>query len=113
MQCRYHVSQLGRLAPEFSAMDCEILVVLGDTLEKAQRYSQSLHLPFPVLSDPTRNVYLLFGLDKAFLLVQRTASVVIDRQGIIQYLKRANNPMTWLEENKELLQVVQNLSKPG
>jgi peroxiredoxin len=64
-----------------------------------------------VLADPERNVYHLFGLEKVFLFLQRTASVIVDRDGRIQYLKSASNPTTWLEESHELLRVVQNLAK--
>jgi len=88
-----------------------VLLILGDPVDKAKRYAEVLHLPFPVLADPERSVYHSYGLDKAFLFVQRTASVVVDRNGTIQYLKQAVNPMTWLAESQELLQVVQNLAK--
>jgi alkyl hydroperoxide reductase subunit AhpC len=64
-----------------------------------------------VLSDPERSVYHSYGLDKAFIFIQRTASVVVDSKGAIQYLKLAYNPMTWLQESQELLRVVQNLPK--
>ena len=109
MQCRAHAGQLGRLYESFKAEDCEILLILGDTAEKARGYSEGLHLPFPVLADPERRVYHLYGLEKVFIFLQRTASVVIDRQGIIRYMKRASNPGIWLEESKELLQVVHEL----
>jgi peroxiredoxin len=102
---------LGRLYKDFLDADCEVLLILGDPIDKAKRYAETLHLPFPVLADPERNVYHLYGLDKAFLFVQRTASVVVDRNGTIQYLKVVVNPMTWLAESQELLQVVQNLAK--
>lgn len=88
-----------------------MLLILGDPVEKARRYSEILHLHFPVLADPERSVYHQFGLDKVFHFIQRTASVVIDRQGTIRYLKSATNPMTWLEESWELLAFVKSLAK--
>jgi peroxiredoxin len=54
-------------------------------------------------------VYHRFDLERVYLVMQRTASVVVDRDGRIQYLKRATNPQTWLQESQELLQVVQGL----
>jgi hypothetical protein len=57
-------------------------------------------------------VYHRFDLERVYLVMQRTASVVVDRDGRIQYLKRATNPQTWLQESQELLQVVQGLD-PG
>jgi peroxiredoxin Q/BCP len=109
MQCRVHVAQLGRLYKDFQAAGAEVLVILGDTPDRALRYSESLHTPFPVLADPERDVYKVFGLEKAMLVIQRTASVVVDREGVIRYIKRATNPMTWLQESQELLDTTRAL----
>jgi peroxiredoxin len=111
MQCRYHVGQLGRLYPQFQSSGTEILVILGAKIEQAKSYAESLHTPFPVLADPDRTVYKLFGLEKAMLIIQRTASVVVDRKGIIRYIKRVTNPMTWLQESQELTEFIQTLAK--
>src|SRR5262249_45837455 len=110
MQCRSHVAQLGRLYPEFQAAGTDVLVILGDTMERATRYGAALSVPFPILADPDFVVYRRFGLDKVLLVAQRTASVVVDRDGTIQYLRRALNPMTWLQESQELRQVVKRLA---
>lgn len=110
MQCRAHAAQLGRLARDLQSADTEVLVILGDTLDRARQYANALKLPFPVLADPDRQVYGRFGLDKAFIVIQRTASVVVDQAGVIRYLRRATNPMTWLQESRELLRVVTSLT---
>jgi peroxiredoxin Q/BCP len=109
MQCRVHVAQLGRLYKDFQAAGAEVLIILGDSPDRALRYSESLHTPFPVLADPERDVYKVFGLEKALLVIQRTASVVVDREGVIRYIKRATNPMTWLQESQELLDTTRAL----
>ena len=109
MQCRTHVAQLGRLYPEFQAAGAEVLVILGDSEDRATRYGAALHAPFPILADPVHEVYHRFDLERVFLVVQRTAAVVVDRNGRIAYLKRATNPQAWLKESQELLQVVQGL----
>jgi peroxiredoxin len=111
MQCRSHSAQLGRLYKEFQAVNCEILLILGDPLEKARRYADSLHLPFPVLADPERSVYHRYGLEKAMIFIQRTASVVIDRNGVIRYMKSTANPMLWLQESQGLLSFVKSMPK--
>jgi peroxiredoxin len=67
--------------------------------------------PFPILSDPAHEVYHRYGLEKAYLVMQRTAAAVIDRHGTIRYLQRVTNPMAWLRENQELLQTVQQLAE--
>jgi peroxiredoxin len=101
---------LGRLYPQFQAAGTDILVILGDSPDRAARYAHVLGVPFPVLADPSREVYHRFGLEKAYLLLQRTASVVIDRSGRIRYMKRVANPMAWLQENQELVDVVKGLA---
>ena len=91
----------------------DVMVILGDSLERARQYHDLLKLPFPVLADPGRKVYTMYELEKFFLLIQRTASLVVDRFGIVRYLKRTTNPMTWLQESRELLGFVGSLSDQG
>jgi peroxiredoxin len=109
MQCRAHVAQLGRMNDEFVKAGVQILVILGDSLEHARRYAELLKAPFPVLADPERAVYHRFELQR-FIGIQRTASIIVDPNGIIHYLKRSVNPMVWLQESKELLSAVQSES---
>ena len=109
MQCRSHVAQLGRMNDEFVKAGARILVILGGTLEQARRYAEQLHAPFPVLADPERTIYHVFELQKNFIGIQHTASVIVDPNGVITYLKRAMNPTTWLAESKELIRAVQRI----
>ena len=106
MQCRSHVAQLGRLYKDFQAAGAEIVVILGDTPDRARKYAETLKTPFPVLADPDRSVYHQFDLEKALFVIQRTASVVVNRESVIRYIKRATNPMTWLQDSHELLEFV-------
>ena len=85
-------------------------MILGGSLEQAKNYANVLKLPFPVLSDPEREVYSKYELEKFFMLIQRTASIVIDREGRVQYLKRTTNPMTWLQESRELIGFVDSMN---
>lgn len=86
-------------------------MILGDAPERVRRYAELLKTPFPVLADPDRAVYYSYDLEKAFIVIQRTASVVVDRHGVIQYIKRATNPLLWLHESAELLDVVVSLGR--
>jgi peroxiredoxin len=92
---------------EFIKAGAQILVILGDTPDRARRYAEALKTPFPVLADPEREIYHRFELTKNFIGIQRTASIIVDQNGVIQYIKRSTNPMTWLQESKELLLAVQ------
>lgn len=109
MQCRAHVAQLGRMVQDFQNARADILVILGDTQERAVKYAEQLKIPFPVLADPERAVYRAFDLDKVAFVIQRTASVIVDHEGVIRYIKRASNPMTWLQESRELLEFVKGM----
>lgn len=83
-------------------------MILGDTPERTRHYAEQLKAPFPVLSDLERNVYHSFDLERAFFL-QRTAEVVVDQQGTIVNMKRVTNPLTWLQDSRELLEFVVGL----
>jgi Peroxiredoxin len=97
---------LGHLNDEFVKAGVQVLVILGDTLERAGRYAESLKAPFPVLADPERMIYHKFELQKNFIGIQHTASIIVDPNGVITYIKRAMNPMTWLQESKELIRII-------
>ena len=109
MQCRAHVAQLGRMYKDFQNAGAEVLVILGDSIDRARQYGEILHTPFPILSDPDRAVYHRFGLEKTMIVIQRTASVVVDPQGVVRYIKRATNPNTWMQESQGLLEFVRGL----
>jgi peroxiredoxin len=110
MQCRSLAGQLARLYPDLKALNCDVLLVLGEPLDMAKRYAESLHLPYPVLSDPQRETYHLYGLDTAYFFLQRTASLVIDSSGVIRYWKQVANPMPWLVEGRALMDAAREIS---
>lgn len=87
-----------------------MLFILGDSVQRAQRYADSLHLTFPVLSDPQRLVFQRYGLNKALHIIQRTASIIIDENGVIRYIHAATNPMTWLAEHRVLIQKIREIA---
>lgn len=51
-----------------------------------------LKLPFPVLADPSGDGFARFGFGKSLLIVQQSGLVLIDRQGLVRYLRRVVNP---------------------
>ncbi|MCC7117898.1 MAG: redoxin domain-containing protein [Anaerolineales bacterium] len=102
IQCRIHAAHLGKLYQQFQEAGTEVIVILGEGVEKSKKFAESLKRPFPVLADPDRRVYLLYELEKYFSLFQRTASLVVDKAGIVRYLKRTTVPNVWLQESREL-----------
>ena len=95
---------------QFREAGAEIIVILGDTMEKAHEYTKIVNAPFAVLSDPEREVYKIYELEKYFMLMQRTASLVIDKAGIVRYLKRTTLPNVWLQESREIFGFVDSLN---
>lgn len=108
MQCRSLSAQLGRHYPDFQAANTQVFVILGEDIERSQEYAELLKLPFPVLADPERQVYHRYELHKAFIVIQRSAVVLIDQEGLIQYFKAVTNPMAWLSEYEQLHQEILN-----
>jgi peroxiredoxin len=99
---------LGRHYDVFKKQNFVVLVILGDTVKQADRYCESLHLPYTVLSDPDRAIYHQYGLQRSFFL-QRTASVIVDCSGIVRYIKTSTSPMLWLQETREVLDFINSL----
>jgi peroxiredoxin len=110
-QCRTHVTHLGRMYDQFREAGAEIIVILGEGDQKAREYAESIGLPFPILCDPDRAVYHLYELEKYLLLFQRTASLVVDKDGIVRYLKRTTVPNVWLQESRELYGFILSLQE--
>lgn len=66
----------------------------------------------PVLDDAEGTVYERYNLDKALLFVQRSATFLVDKEGIVRYVQRAVNPQASLDE-EELLDAVERLDEAG
>ncbi|MBI3168570.1 MAG: peroxiredoxin family protein [Chloroflexi bacterium] len=110
-QCRTHVALLGKMYDQFREAGTEVIVILGEGMQVAREYADGMGLPFPILCDPDREVYHLYELEKYFLLFQRTASLVVDIDGIVRYLKRTTVPNVWLQESRELLGFILSLEE--
>jgi peroxiredoxin len=110
-QCRTHVAQLGKMYEQFRESGAEDVVILGEDKEKAKAYEEGISLPFPILCDPDRAVYHLYELEKYLLHFQRTASLVVDKSGVVRYLKRTTVPNVWLQESRELLGFIFSLEE--
>lgn len=90
--------QLARAYESLQEQDTEVLVIGGGSVKNAANLVKTYKLPFPVLADPDRAVYLSYGLDKAMFVIQRSASIIINKQGIVSYFHKSTNPMVWLDK---------------
>jgi peroxiredoxin len=96
---------LGRIYDELQTLDTEVLVVGGGSPKDAERVVKMLKLPFPVLADPDRAVYLRYGLGKALLTIQRSGTFLIDKQGTIRHIEQGTLPQTNVDKAKLLREV--------
>jgi peroxiredoxin len=70
---------------------------------------RAMKLPIPVLVDRDRAVYRAYGLDKRFM-VQQSATVIIDRDGLVRYTRHSFNPWASFEPS-EIRDVLLQLGK--
>jgi peroxiredoxin len=85
-----------------------VLVIGGGKQTDADKIARRFKLPFPVLADPDRAVYLSYGLDKAMWLIQRSASLLVNKQGIVTYFHKVTNPNDSVNKD-ELMQAITRL----
>ena len=69
-----------------------MLVIGGGEQEDAVRLARMYQHPFPVLADADRSVYRRYDLDKVMWIIQRSATFLVDNQGILRYFHRVANP---------------------
>ncbi len=112
MVCRNHVKELARLYPELQAQGVEVIVIGGGEQKVAERLVETFKLPFAVAGDKDRAVYHRYGLEKAMGVLQRSGSILLDRQGVVRYMQRATLPTGSLDK-AELQTAIARLNKQG
>lgn len=104
-----HAAQLGRMAEELQAQSATALVIGGGSPAAAARVHRLLGMSFPVLSDPDRRTYRAYGFEKAWKLIQRSGTVLVDKDGILRYRRGGLNPRSAMSRT-ELLEELQKLA---
>lgn len=66
-----------------------------------------IKLPVPVLVDRDRVAYRAYGLERSFM-IQKSATFVIDHQGVIRYSRASFNPNASFEP-RELREALEGL----
>jgi len=87
--CRQTVSQLKSMNTELAAADVSIYVIGGGDHKYAEQLATLYKLPFPVLADLKRDVYAQYGLRKVVKFNQQSGTYLIDKQGILRYMRQA------------------------
>ncbi|MEO0853132.1 MAG: peroxiredoxin, partial [Cyanobacteria bacterium J06648_11] len=91
---------------QFRGLNCEILGISTDPIDKHQEFARQLMLEFPLLSDRDRQVSRLYGVDS--VLGTRRAYFIVDRAGILRYEHVEFLPI-FKREDEELLRVLRGL----
>ena len=113
-QCHQHALQLGRAYEKLQAQDTEVLIIGGGEVKDAERVARMFELPFPILADPDRKIYDFYGLEKVLWMVQRSATVLVNKERIVQYIHRSIKPHDSLNIAELMEQVaVNSWSKVG
>jgi peroxiredoxin len=87
--CRQTVSHLKSLYAELKAADVSIYVIGGGDHKYAEQLAVLYKLPFPVLADLKREVYAQYGLHKVVKFNQQSGTYLIDKQGVLRYMRQA------------------------
>jgi peroxiredoxin Q/BCP len=81
----------------FERRDTQVLGVSSDDLESHIRFSESLSLTFPLLSDPGGKIQALYGPGRI--------SFLIDKEGVIRYIEKG------MPDNQRILGKIDALSR--
>jgi peroxiredoxin len=103
-----HVAQLGRMNDELRAHDADVIIIGGGGRLRAGLAAKLLRVPFPILADPDRSVYRAYGFERIAYLIQRSGTVLLDRDGTVQYVRGSANPHGALDR-EELMERIQRL----
>jgi len=57
-------------------------------------FAQYLHLPFPLLPDPTRHICLEFGAVRAADQMATRMTIIIDKDGVVRDVDKQISPRT-------------------
>ena len=101
-----HALQLGRAYPQFAAYGYAMLILLPETLERADRVARLLRAKFPVLADPKRTAFRSYGYRRRWLFMQQSGTALVDRDGILSYIRRATSPRHALDMD-ELIRAIE------
>jgi hypothetical protein len=85
------------------------LQFLGETPDHASGESQSLHTPLPELIILQRNVPQAVWNGENLLVIQPKTLLLVDHGVVIRQVQWVTNPMTWLHEDRGLLEATRSV----
>ena len=55
-----------------------------------------------MLADPGRQAYRAYGFTKSLWVIQQSGSILLDKEGIVRYVRRSTNPQNSFDEAEML-----------
>lgn len=95
-----------------ASLDAVIIGISTDGDARHREFSQSYQLPFPLISDPERNIIRLYGANRpgGALLPTKRVTYVIDKDGVIRLV--AHHEFLIRKHIEEIIGVLQVLQEP-
>ena len=103
-----HAVQLGLVAPKLVALDAALMIVVPESMARAQKVAKLIRATFPVLADPERRVFRSFGFGRKLLIIQQSGTAVVGRDGWLAYVRRSTSPRGALDM-AELMRTLEHL----
>ncbi|MEZ4471490.1 MAG: AhpC/TSA family protein [bacterium] len=75
MFCREQVARFGAVLGEVESMGARMLAIGNGTASMARGFVQQFKVPFPVFTDPSRQVFALAGMKRRFGIGLHTLAV--------------------------------------
>jgi peroxiredoxin len=80
------MGHLQKLHQTYASKGVAVVCVMGNDVNTAKAYAQRTKLTYTILADPNMKAYNLYGLSG------HPATVIIDRNGVVQYTKVGYSP---------------------
>ena len=84
--CESHLSSLRDAAPALLATGTRVVAISTDDVASVKAFAAQLGLPFPVVSDTSRQIALLFGAVQDKSEAPSRLSILIDKAGIVRWI---------------------------
>ncbi|XVS62264.1 peroxiredoxin family protein [Actinosynnema sp. CA-299493] len=111
--CNLHVRDLVGRAGELAADDVRVLVAVPEDRATAAAWKAKREIPFPVLTGRRESPHEMIGLGrKVFGSVQRSGSLLVDRQGVVRHAHGATLP-TNSYDKKGIAAAIASLRAPA
>ncbi len=84
--CESHLSSLRDAYPALAATGTRVVAVSTDDAAQVKAFATQLNLPFPVVSDTSRQIALAFGAAQNKSEAPSRISILIDKRGIVRWI---------------------------